>query len=211
MTMQFDDFAARRSRGGWTLTRVPEGGGFLIHLLDDRGDSLLSVDLATALPDFQRFAHWTTAGWAWSQQMLAYFTANQRHLVVRAWWGARLVIALDQLRPIDLRELADELAATESELVMRELRRLVARIEGGECPYDDEMSTDVTHCTVGTLAHFPGLLSLTDAIPLLRVLKSERTTRNSAAAHSPITPIPSGSSRRSRCGDWARSRGASRC
>src|SRR6516164_8907073 len=101
MTMQADDFAAQRSRDGWRMARVPEGGNDQLHLLDEQGAKLRSIDLASALPDYSRFAHWTTAGMDWSQQMLAYSTSGQRHFVVRAWWGARLVIDLEQLRPID--------------------------------------------------------------------------------------------------------------
>jgi hypothetical protein len=174
VTMQMYDLAARRSGGGWVLAWVPHGGNSRIHLLDERGDRLRSLDLASVLPDFSRFAHWTTAGMSWSQQMLAYFTANQSHLVVRAWWGARLVIALDRLAPIDPLELADELRGVESELVLRGLRQLVARIESGEVPEYDDPSTDVTRCSVGTLAHLPGILGLTEAIPLLRVLEARR-------------------------------------
>jgi hypothetical protein len=108
---------------------------------------------------------------AWSEQMLAYFTAGQPHLVVRAWWGARLVIALDQLRPIDSQELSDELRSTECELVLRGLHQLVAETENGEQPQYDQPCTEVTHCTVDALAHFPGLLGLVEAVPLLRVLE----------------------------------------
>jgi hypothetical protein len=174
MTTQMGDFAARQSRGGWTIARVPGGGNSRIHLLDDRGNRLRSLDLASSLPDFSRFAHWTTAGMSWSEPMLAYFTAGQRHFVVRAWWGARLVIALDQLRPLDPQELSDELRSTECELVSRGLRQLVAEIENGGQPRHDWPSTDVTHCTVATLAHFPGLLGLVEAVPLLRVLEERR-------------------------------------
>jgi hypothetical protein len=55
----------------------------------------------------------------WADHRLAYFTAGQRHLVVRAWWGARLVVDLDRLRPIGPRELADDLHGTECELILR--------------------------------------------------------------------------------------------
>jgi hypothetical protein len=108
---------------------------------------------------------------SWSEPMLAYFTAGQRHFVVRGWWGARLVIAPDQLRPIDPQGLSDELRGTECEIVLRGLRRVVAEIENGGRPRHDWPSTHVTHCTVGTLAHFPGLLGLVEAVPLLRVLE----------------------------------------
>jgi hypothetical protein len=107
----------------------------------------------------------------WSEQMLAYFTAGRRHFVVRAWWGARLVIALDQLRPIEPQELSDELHRTECELVLRGLRHLVAETENGEQPEYDSPSTNQSRCTVGTLVHFPGLLGLIEAVPLLRVLE----------------------------------------
>jgi hypothetical protein len=174
MTVQMHDFAAQRSSDGWVMAWVPHGGNSRIHLLDERGDRLRSLNLASVLPDFSRFAHATTAGMWWSQQILAYFTANQRHFVVRAWWGARLVVALDRLAPIDPHELAGELHGIECELVLRGLRQLVARIEGGEAPEYNDPSTDVTHCTVGTLAHFPGLLGLAEAIPLLRVLEARQ-------------------------------------
>ena len=174
MTMQMDDLAAQRSGNGWVLTWVPQGGNFRIHLLDESGGRLRSLDLASVLPDFSRFAHWTTAGMLWSEQMLAYITANQRHFVVRAWWGARLVIALDQLAAIDPRELADELRRGESELVLQGLRQLVSRIESGEAPEYNDPSTDVTDCSVGTLAHLPGILGLAEAIPLLRVLEERQ-------------------------------------
>src|SRR5258708_2698188 len=98
MTRQMDDYAARRSRDGWTMASVPWGGNSRIHLLDERGNRLRSLDLASSLLDFSRFAHWTTAGMSWDVPMLGYFTAGQRHFVVRAWWGARLVIALDRLQ-----------------------------------------------------------------------------------------------------------------
>jgi hypothetical protein len=171
MTMQMDDFAVRQSPDGWTMARVPRGRNRRIHLLDEQGSRLRSIDLASSLPDFSRFAHETTAGMSWSESMLAYFTAGQRHFVVRAWWGTRLVIALDQLRPIDSQELSDELRSIECELVLRGLRQLVAEMETGGQPRYDWPTTDVTHCTVGTLAHFPGLLGLVEAAPLLRVLE----------------------------------------
>jgi hypothetical protein len=166
-----DDLAAQQSRDGWKMARVPQGGNSRIHLLGQRGDILRSFDLASSLPDFSRFAHWTTAGMDWSEQMLAYFTAGQRHLVVRAWWGARLVIALDQLRPLDPERLSDELHRTECDLVLRGLRQLVAETENGEQPQYDRPSTDVTHCTVSTLVHLPGLLGLVEAVLLLQVLE----------------------------------------
>jgi hypothetical protein len=171
MSVPMRDFAAKRSGAGWVMARVPLGGNRRIHLLNKRGNRLRSLELASCLPDFSRFAHWTTAGMAWSQQALAYFTAGQRHFVVRAWWGARLVLALDQLCPIDPQELSGELHSTECELVLRGLHQLVAEIENGEQPEHHERSTDVTHCTVGTLAHFPGMLGLVEAVPLLRVLE----------------------------------------
>jgi hypothetical protein len=171
MTMQMSDLAARQSAGGWRLAEVPGGGNARVHLLDGQGDVLRSFELAAALPEFSRFAHWTTAGMAWCAHNLTYFTAGQRHLVVRAWWGARLVVDLDRLRPIDPRQLADELYRTECELVLRGLHRLVAETEGGQRPRYDAPSTDVLGCTVGTLFHFPGLLGLAEAVPLLRVLE----------------------------------------
>jgi hypothetical protein len=171
MTMQMDDYAAQRSCAGWTMARVPEGGNHQIHLLDEQGNPLRSFDLASSLPDFSRFAHWTTAGMSWSEPMFAYFTAAQRHFVVRAWWGARLVIALDLLQPIDPQELSGELHGTECELVLRGLHQLVAEIENGGQPRYDWPSTDVTRCTVNTLAHFPGVLGLVEAVALLRVLE----------------------------------------
>jgi hypothetical protein len=171
MTMQMSDLAARRSARGWRLAEVPHGGNAHVHLLDERGDVLRSFKLEAALPEFSRFAHWTTAGTAWSAHHLAYFTAGQRHLVVRAWWGARLVVALDRLRPINPRELSDELHRTECELVLRGLGRLVAATESGRRPRYDGPSTSVLGCTVGTLVHFPGLLGLAEAVPPLRVLE----------------------------------------
>jgi hypothetical protein len=171
MTTQMDDFAAQKSRDGWTMARVPRGGNARIHFLDEQGKRLRSIDLASSLPDFSRFAHWTTAGMSWSEPMLAYFTAGQRHFVVRAWWGARLVIALGPLHPIDPHELSDELRSTECELLLGGLCRLVAEIENGGQPRYDWPSTDVTHCTVGTLAHFPGLLGLVEAVGLLHALE----------------------------------------
>jgi hypothetical protein len=171
MTRQMNDLAAQRSPDGWKIAWVPEGGNYQIHLLDERENPLRSIDLASSLPDFSRFAHPTTAGMSWSQQRLVYFTPGQSHFVVRAWWGARLVIALDQLRPIDPQPLTDELRGIEGEIVLRGLRQLVADIENGEQPPYDRLSTDVTHCTVGTVAHFPGLLGLSEAVPLLRVLE----------------------------------------
>jgi hypothetical protein len=166
-----NDFAARQSGDGWVMAQVPEGGNSQIHLLDSGGNGLRSFHLASSLPDFSRFAHWTTAGMSWSAQRLAYFTAGQRHLVVRAWWGARLVIALDQLHPIDPQELSDELHSLECELVLRGLERLVAELENGGRPQYDWPSTDVARCTISTLAHFAGLLGLVEAVPLLRVLE----------------------------------------
>ncbi len=171
MTMQMPDFAARQSRNGWTMAQVSQGGNYRVHLLDEEGNELRSVELSSSLPDFTRFAHWTTAGMSWSEPMLAYFTAAQRHFVLRAWWGARLVIALDQLQPIDPHELAGELHSRECELVLEGLRRIVAEIENGGQPHYDWPATDVTHCTVATFAHFPGLLGLVEAVPLLRVLE----------------------------------------
>jgi hypothetical protein len=164
MTVQMHDLAAQRSSDGWRLSHVPHGGNENIHLLDEQGNALNSVSLTSSLPGFLRFAHWTTAGMSWSQQMLAYFTANQRHFVVRAWWGARLVIALDTLRPIDPNGLSDELRATECELVLRRLRTVVSDLENREYMLGDESSTNV-------LAHFPGLLGLAEAVPLLRMLE----------------------------------------
>jgi hypothetical protein len=77
----------------------------------------------------------------------------------------------DPMRCIDPQPLADELHRTECELVLRGLRRLVAETEDGQQPRWDGPSTDVTHCTVDTLVHFPGLLGLVEAVPLLRVLE----------------------------------------
>lgn len=173
MTVQMHDLAVQRSSDGWRLTRVPHGGNSHVHLLDEREHVLDSVSLASALPGFSRFAHWTTAGMSWSQQMLAYFTANQRHFVVRAWWGARLVIALDTLRPIDPDGLADELHATEREIVLQGLRQVVSDIESGGNPIYFG-APDVLHCTVDTLAHVPGQLGLVEAVPLLRVLEERQ-------------------------------------
>lgn len=206
MTRQMNDFAAQQSLDGWMMALVPEGGGFRIHLLDQQSNTLRSFDLATHLPGFSRFAHQTTAGMFWSQQSLAYFTAGQRHLVVRAWWGARLVIALDQLRPIDPQELSDELHNIECELVLRGLRQLVADTENGaQSRYD--WLPDVTRYTVGTLAQLPGLLGLVEAVPLLRVLE-EQVGHSGECCGSRMV---SGSSHKSHSGVWAKSRAAIPC
>jgi hypothetical protein len=109
---------------------------------------------------------------SWCDQMLAYFTAEQRHFVVRAWWGARLVIDLQQFRPIDAPELTQELHRTECAIISAGLQQLVAETENGAQPEYDSPSTDRLHCTVGTLVHFPGLLGLVEAIPWLRVLEA---------------------------------------
>jgi hypothetical protein len=106
----------------------------------------------------------------------------------RAWWGARLVTALDRLHPIEPHGLSAELHSTECELVLRGLRQLVTEIENGGQPRYDWPSTDVTHCTVGTLAHFPGLLGLVEAVPLLRVLEERlvgESTHFSSFCYSP--------------------------
>jgi hypothetical protein len=171
MTMQIDDLAARRSEVGWTIAAVPEGGGARVHMLGEQGERLLSLDLATALPGYTRFVHWTTAGMFWSQNSLAYFTAGQRHFVVRAWWGERLVVALDRLHAIDPAALTDELRQTESHIVMESLRHIVARIAAGETPGYNDPSSDVLDCSICTLAHLPGLLGLIEAVPLLRVME----------------------------------------
>ena len=62
MTVQMHDLAAQRSGDGWVLAWVPHGGNSRIHILDEGGGRLRSLDLASVLPDFSRFAHWTTAG-----------------------------------------------------------------------------------------------------------------------------------------------------
>ncbi len=142
MTRPADDLATRRTGNGWTTAAVPGEGGSRVHLLGERGERLLSLDLASALPGFRRYAHWTTAGMSWSQNRLAYFTAGQRHFVVRAWWGERLVVALDRLCQVDPSALADELRHTESRIVLAELRDLVARIEAGETPGCNYSSSD---------------------------------------------------------------------
>lgn len=189
MTMQVDDLAARRAGDGWTLSQVPEGGGSRIHLLGERGELLRSFDLANSLPGFSRFAHWTTAGMSWPQQSLAYFTTGQRHFVVRAWWGDRLVISLDELRNVDAAELADELRQTESRIVMEGLQHLVARINAGETPEYNSPSSDLLDCSICTLAHLPGLLGLTAAVPLLRVVEGwwghASTCHSSFRYHTP--------------------------
>jgi hypothetical protein len=174
MTAQMDDLAAQRGDGGWLLAWVPHGGNSRLHLLDENGNRLRAFELASVLPEFSRFARWTTAGRSWCQQMLAYFTADQRHFVVRAWWGARLVIGLDKLAPVDPHRMADGLHRVESELVLRELRQLVARIERGETPGYNDASNDVSSCSVDTLAHLPGVLGLAEAVPLLRVLEARK-------------------------------------
>ena len=171
MTRQFNDLAAQRSRDGWRLTHVPDGGNSRVHLLDEQGDPLRAIELESALPEFSRFAHDTTAGMLWSQSMLAYFTAHQRHFVVRAWWGARLVVALDRFSPIDPNDLTDELQSAEREIVLRGLHQLVSEIGSGAQPQYVRPPTDVTHCTVNSLAHFSGLLGLVEAVPLLRILE----------------------------------------
>lgn len=176
MTVQMSDLAARRSADGWIISSFGggdyfSGGDYQIHLLDEQGDKLRSFELKSALAGFSRFAHATTAGMWWSQARLAYFTAGQRHFVVRAWWGARLVIALDQMAPIDAQGLSAELHRTECELVLDGLRRLVAECESGGQPRFDWPSTDLVHCSVSTLVFFPGLLGLTEAAPLLHTLE----------------------------------------
>lgn len=171
MTVQMHDYAAQRSSDGWRMALVPHGGNGRVHLLDEQGSPLRSFDLAEFLPDFSRFAHWTTAGMAWSANMLGYFTREQRHFVVRAWWGARLVIGLDGLRPVDPQTLSDELHGAECDIILRGLRQLVADTENGEEPPYHSPSSEVICCSVGTLVHFPGLLALTEAIPLLHVLE----------------------------------------
>lgn len=173
MTVQMHDLAAQRSSDGWRLSHVPHGGNAHVHLLDEQGNVLNSFALESCLPEFSRFAHRTTAGMSWSAQRLAYFTANQRHFVVRAWWGARLVIGLDALRPIDPHGLSDELHATEHDIVLQGLRRIVSDIESGGNPLYYG-TPDVLDCWIDALAHFPGLLGLVEAVPLLRVLEERQ-------------------------------------
>ena len=55
--------------------------------------------------------------------------------------------------------------------MLRGLGWLVADTEGGRRPRYDGPSTDVLGCTVGTLVHFPGLLGLAEAVPLLARLE----------------------------------------
>jgi hypothetical protein len=171
MTQQMDDFAAQRTPDGWKMARVSEGGCWQVHLLDEQGNRLRSFDLRSSLPDFARFNQPSTAGAHWCAQMLGYFTAGQRHFVVRAWWGARLVIALDRLCTINPEPLSNELHSTECDIVLQGLRQLVTETENGAGPEPAGPSTDVTHCWVDTLVHFPGLLGLVEAVPLLRVLE----------------------------------------
>jgi len=108
---------------------------------------------------------------SWSQNRLAYFTPGQRHFVVRAWWGDRVVIALDQLRQVTPSDLADELRQAESQIMLMGLREVIARIEAGETPEHNDPSSDVIDCSISTLAYLPGLLGLAEAVPLLRVLE----------------------------------------
>lgn len=172
MTVQMCDLVAQRVPDGWTITRGPRGGNSRIHLFDEQGRTLRSIDLRSSLDDFSRFAHWTTAGTAWDQQMLAYLTEvrGEQYFVVRAWWGARLVISLDELDCVNSEEMADDLHQIECDLVLTGLQQVVSEMENGSEPNHDQ-STDVVECTIRTLAHLPGLLPLPQAIPLLRVLE----------------------------------------
>lgn len=173
MTVQFNDLAAQRSSEGWIMSYVAHGGNSRIHLLDEQGEILRSLDLSAALDGYSRFAHWTTAGMGWNEQLLAYFTELQgvHYFVVRPWWGARLVISLDELCPVNSQTMAEELRNVECRLVLTALRRLVTETENGDEPEFDR-STRILHATVNTLVHFPGLLELHQAIPFLQVLEA---------------------------------------
>lgn len=77
--------------------------------------------------------------------------------IVRSW--RRLSWLLDRARGRPCKAL------------LRGLRQLVAETENGEQPRYDVPSTNVTHCTINTLLHFPGVLGLIQAVPFLRVLE----------------------------------------
>ncbi|WP_145357255.1 hypothetical protein [Alienimonas californiensis] len=168
----FSDPVAKRTGDGWKATWRPHSGGGLIFVRDESDQDLAFVRLHEVLPRYGRFAHPTTAGTDWQDHSLVYFTADGDRFVARAWWGARVAISLVDLKPIDPGEFADELDDREREIVRRELSRLVTWAQESDSWLNDDLSTEETLFSVGTLVHFPGLLGMTEAIPQLRLLES---------------------------------------
>lgn len=173
MTAQVPDIAAlRTSDGRWTVTYHDVNwlatGDSRVHVLDSDQSSHATIDLAEAFEGFSQFAGWSTAGMCWDEERLAYVGefGGEPCLVIRAWWGARLVVSLREFRPIDATAIADHLHEFECRIVREGLERLV-RDAGRPGEPEFERSTESVLCRIDTLVGLPGELVLHDTVPML--------------------------------------------
>ncbi len=174
MTRQAAHIAAQKKGTNWCATYTsPDNSGTgasNLYVLDENENQLLVLNLCEHLEGCSRFADWGTAGLDWNSQVLAYTTRRGRYdlFVLRPWWGARLVVSLNDL---SMREFAvDEPHFIEFERKLV-LERLVALVEDhGESSASDD-SPSAVDCRQDSALHWAGMIELYESVPLLLKLE----------------------------------------
>ncbi|KAA5535694.1 hypothetical protein FYK55_28325 [Roseiconus nitratireducens] len=185
------DLAVKRNRDSWefSIDRSDLRGNFAIHVLDQGGTSLLTLPLREHLDGFSRFAHLTTAGMSWQQQILSYFIElGQTYLVIRPWWGSRLVVSLDDLMPVADKNVDHELTQFERSVVIAELKKISSELHAGKSPAEDR-STKTVKFTLDSCLYLPGVLDLVETIPTLQELEKHCFIQGSRSEETAIPEV----------------------
>ena len=172
MTFQMHDLAVVLSAGRWSFSSIPclGTGNSSIHVI--RSSSDVTFQLADNLDGFTRFAHWTTAGMDWMRQMLGYLLelSGKHFLVIRPWWGDRMIVSLDDMQCVNFAPMESELIQFERQLILEELHSIASELESGRTLDEDREANNVM-CTLDGCLYWPGLLDLVESIPILRFLE----------------------------------------
>ena len=193
MTVQFINLKLKPSEPGWEIANPDSyNGGHGIELRDAADThTVKTISLSEHLPHFNRFAHITTAGMAWLDLHLAYFIELDEinYFVVRAWWGARIVLNLNQQTVITAdSRLAEEIKTKENALVLDQLDKVIA-ISDNENYSQYFRASPQVGLTLHSLLFLPGVLGLNEALPHLRYLE-ERLQGRGIVRHSDLRYEP---------------------
>jgi len=175
-------------------SRFPKyGGGWRVHLVDEKGDELAGISLRDHLPGFLEHADDTTAGRYWQDDVFAFLhhptsiatndsnTKGQEKLyaVIIPWWGiqSRLVIDLDLRVPLSPTEYnLDEIEKSYKKRIKQGMEDLVAIYTSGGQAERERFEAAEHYTSHGSILHHAGMTQMVELEGDLRLLKAKSST-----------------------------------
>lgn len=146
--------------------------------------------------DSEKFVHQTTAGSMWTQGRLVYLADHDgvSLLVVRAWWGWRLVIDIASgKRVLEDAPLSKFLREKEHQVVIDMLHRAVAEFEKHRKTCFDEKDWKSYFGAIDA-ARIAGMEGVKEAVPMLRALEQcDRIDSSCSGGQWSLRDFPKGS------------------